>query len=162
MLRDVFSVRLQSLAPPRVTEIILQTVAILPPIISFKSSSGLAHFTPALKVCFMSLSENHCRYYRMELSFLGTQWLYWWRWSQNTGSIASQESQKGLVTTGADHTISKPETELSLTFGLGSRRLRRGLERVTKGSRWAIQWLEMNKTAAFDSTSIKRSMVRCA
>lgn len=42
---------------------------------------------------------------------------------------------KGLVTTGADHMISKPETELSPTFGLGSRRLRRGLERVTKGSR---------------------------
>lgn len=48
-------VRLQSLPPPKVTEIILQNVVILPSTSSFKSSSGLAHFTPALKVCFMSL-----------------------------------------------------------------------------------------------------------
>lgn len=40
-----------------------------------------------------------------------------------SGSIASQESPKGLVATGADHMIRKPETELSLTFRLGSRRL---------------------------------------
>lgn len=162
MLRDVFSVRLQSLAPPRVTEIILQNVAILPPTSSFKSLSGLAHFTVALKVCFMSLSENHCRFYRMELSFLGTRWLSWWRWSQNTGSIASQESQKGLVTTGADHMISITRNRTESNIRARSRRLRRGLERVTKGSWWAIQWLEMNKTDAFDSTTIKRSMVLSA
>lgn len=162
MLRDVFRVQFQSLAPPWVTEIILQNVVIFSPASSLKSSSGLAHFTPTLKVCFRSLSENHCRFYRMDLSFLGTQWLRWWRRSQNTGSIASQESPKGLVATGADHMIRKPETELSLTFGLGSRRRWRGLERVTKGSWWAIQWLEMNKTGAFDSMSSKRSVVQCA
>lgn len=38
--------------------------------------------------------------------------------SENTGSSASQEIQKGLVTTGANHVIGKPERELSLTLRL--------------------------------------------
>lgn len=117
MLRDVFSVKLQSLPPPRVTEIILQNVVILPPTSSFKSSSGLAHFTPALKVCFMSLVN-------IIASLIG--WIL--ASSVHNGFIGEDEVKiqealphkrvKGLVTTGAGSHDKQTRNRASLTFGL--------------------------------------------